>query len=209
MKTIENLKWRYATKKFDSTKKINDSDLSLIQESIQLSASSFGLQLFKVLVIKDEAIKEKLKAASFNQAQLTDASHILVFCNYAIPNDKYVDEYITNKASSLGVKEADLMGYGDYMKGAINGRSNEAFEIWTAKQTYIALGTALEATAELKIDSCPMEGFEAAKYNDILGLKEQNLKAAVVAAIGYRSAEDATQHQPKVRKSTDKLFELI
>lgn len=209
MKTIENLKWRYATKQFDSSKKIADGDLELIKESIQLSATSFGLQLFKVLIIKDQATKEKLKAAAYNQSQLADASHILVFCNYATPDDKYVDEYITNKAKSLGAKESDLAGYGDYMKGAINGRSVEAFETWTAKQTYIALGTALEAAAELKIDNCPMEGFDPAQFSEILGLKEQNLNAAVVAAIGYRSDEDAVQHQPKVRKTKEKLFELI
>lgn len=209
MKTIENLKWRYATKQFDSTKKVADSDLELIKESIQLSASSYGLQLFKVLIIKDNAVKEKLKAASWNQAQLTDASHILVFCNYATPNDKYVDEYIENKSKTQGIAVKDLAGYADFMKGAINSRSVEDFNVWTAKQTYIALGTALEAASELKIDNCPMEGFDPAQYNEILGLKEHNLNAAVVAAIGYRSSDDATQHQQKVRKTKEELFKVV
>lgn len=209
MKTIENLQWRYATKQFDPSKKVSASDLELLKQSIQLSASSFGLQLYKVLIVETQSIKDQLKTASWNQAQLSDASHVVIFCNYHKPNDQFVDEYIANKAKIQGLKIQDIAGYGDFMKGAINGRSAEDFEIWTAKQTYIALGTLLAAAAELKIDACPMEGFDPKAYNDILGLNEKGLNAAVIAPIGYRSDSDATQHQKKVRKPLTQLFQSV
>lgn len=209
MQLIENLKWRYATKKYDSSKKVSQSDLSKIKEAIQLSASSYGLQLFKVLDIKSSEIREQLKPASWGQPQITEASNLLVFCNYAEVKDEHIDEYMQLKASTQGLDLDSIQGFGDFVKGKMHEKSMEEKEAWTAKQTYIALSSAIAVCAELKIDSTPMEGFAPDAYSEILGLKEKGLKASVVLAIGYRSAEDTSQHGKKVRKSIDSIFEIV
>lgn len=209
MKLLEALKWRYATKKFDSTKKISESDLEQIKEAVRLSASSYGLQLFKVLLIEDAELRGKLQAASWNQAQITDASQLFVFCNYTKVKPENIDEYIDLKAKTQGIDVNLLTDYADFMKNTIGGMPEEVQAIWTAKQTYIALGNLLAASAELGIDACPMEGFVAKQYNEILGLDEKGLNAAVIATVGYRSSEDETQGMPKVRKSSEDLFELL
>jgi nitroreductase/dihydropteridine reductase len=209
MQLLEGLKWRYATKKFDRTKKIGESDLNAIKEAVQLSASSYGLQLYKVLFITNPEVREQLKAVAFGQPQITDASHLVVFCNYSNLNDDHVDEYIENIAKTRSMKFEDLQDFGKVMKGSINAKSSEMQDAWTAKQTYIALGTLLAATSEMKIDACPMEGFNAAEFNKILGLEKQNLNAAVIATIGYRSEDDGFQHLKKVRRPESQLFEDI
>lgn len=209
MKLLEALKWRYATKKFDSTKKISESDLEQIKEAVRLSASSYGLQLFKVLVIEDAELRGKLQAASWNQPQITDASQLFVFCNYTKVTPENIDEYIELKAKTQGIDVNLLTDYADFMKNTIGGMPEEVQAIWTAKQTYIALGNLLAASAELGIDACPMEGFVAEQYNEILGLDKKGLNAAVIATVGYRSSEDETQGMPKVRKSSEDLFELL
>jgi len=209
MLLIENLKWRYATKKYDHSKKVSEIDLSKIKEAIQLSASSYGLQLFQVLDIVSPQIREKLKPASWGQDQITEASHLFVFCNYSDVKDENIDEYINLKANTQGLDLNSLQGYGDFVKGKMNEKSIEQKQIWTAKQTYIALSSALAACSELKIDSTPMEGFEPDTYEEILGLKEKGLKASIILAIGFRSDEDLSQHGKKVRKSMDSIFEII
>lgn len=206
---IENLKWRYATKKFDSSKKISQQDLDTLKEAIQLSASSYGLQPYKVLVIEDENVRKQLLGASWNQSQITDASQIIVFANMTDFNESLVDNYISNTAKTRNLEEESLKGYSDFMKSTLNPLPQEVKTNWTAKQTYIALGNLLSAAAALKIDACPMEGFDSEQYNEILNLKSQNLNAAVVATIGYRSKDDQTQHYAKVRKPKTELFTTI
>ena len=209
MNYIDHLKWRYATKKFDASKKIAPDNLEKIKEAIQLSASSYGLQLYKVLIIEDPSIREQLKTASWGQDQITDASHLIVFCNYTHVEDTHVDDFLHRTAITQNIEMNNLSEYGNFMKGKIKAMTAlESFH-WTVRQTYLALGNLLSACAELKIDSCPMEGFEADKYNAILGLTEKGLNAAVVATIGYRSHEDHTQHRPKVRKPLEELFEAV
>lgn len=209
MELIENLKWRYATKKFDSSKKIGNDDLEKIKEAIQLSASSYGLQLYKVLIIEDDDLRKKLQPASWGQSQIVDASQLVVFCNYATVEEEHIDEYVALKSSTQGIDAEQLKGYGDFIKTKMKEKTDTEIKSWTERQTYIALGNLLTACAELKIDACPMEGFEPSQYNEILGLTEKGLSAAVIATIGYRSDEDQTQHGKKVRKSVDDLFENI
>ena len=208
MKLIENLKWRYATKKYDTTKKVSEDDLQQIKEAIRLSPSSYGLQAFKILDIKDKDIREKLKLASYWQPQITEASHLLVFCGYANVNDGHIDEYLNLKADTQGFDVELLKEFRNFMKVFIEGRKSGK-QVWTAKQTYIALSNAIAACAELKIDSTPMEGFEAEKYNEILGLSSKGLKADVLLAIGYRSDEDKTKYDVKIRKPMESLFEIV
>jgi len=209
MNLIENLKWRYATKKFDSSKKISPGNLEKLKEAIQLSVSSYGLQLYKVLIVEDTSLREKLKHVSWGQDQITEASHLVVFCNYTNVKDKHVDDFLNMTAKSQDIEVENLSGYGDFMKSKINEMTKSESFYWTSRQTYFALGNLLNACAELKIDSCPMEGFEPEKYNDILGLSKQGLNAAIIATIGYRSNEDHTQNRPKVRKPFNELFEVL
>ena len=209
MNLIKSLEWRYATKRFDTSKKIKQSDLEILKESVRLSASSYGLQFYKVLIIENQEIKEKLKVASYNQNQITESSHLFIFCQFINLEDKQVADYIQLVASTQNININNLEGYSELIKGSIAAKSKEEQEIWTAKQTYIALGNLLAAAGELQIDTCPMEGFEADKYDEILGLKEKGLKASVIAAVGYRSQEDKTQFAKKVRKSKEDLFVTI
>lgn len=206
---IDTLNWRYATKKFDASKKLDHSTLEQLKEAIRLSASSYGLQPYKVLVIEDPELREKLKPAAWNQPQITDASHLIVFAHDTNFGDEHIDHYINNVATTRNLDPETLKGYGDFMKSKITPLPAETKAAWTAKQTYIALGNLLSAAAHLKVDACPMEGFEADKFDEILGLKAKNLSTAVIATIGYRSEEDDTQHYAKVRKSNNDLFETL
>uniref|UniRef100_UPI004047209B NAD(P)H-dependent oxidoreductase n=1 Tax=Flavobacterium sp. TaxID=239 RepID=UPI004047209B len=200
---IENQNWRYATKK------ISDKDLETLKEAIRLSSSSYGLQLYKVFIIENPELRAKLQPVSWGQSQIVDASHLLVFANIVDVQEHHIDEYVQNIAATRGLSIEDLKGYSDFMKSKIVPLSVEQKSNWTAKQTYLALGNLINAAAELKIDVTPMEGFEPEKYNEILGLNELGLNASLVAPIGYRHEEDATQHYAKVRKSTKELFETI
>ncbi|MFH6960507.1 NAD(P)H-dependent oxidoreductase [Flavobacterium aquidurense] len=206
---LDNLNWRYATKKFDATKKISSADLNTLKEAVRLSASSYGLQPYKVIVVENPEIREQLKAAAYGQTQITDASQLFIFANDLNAGAESVDAYIKNISETRGVPADALAGFADMMKGTIANLSQEAKNIWTSKQTYIALGTLLSAASELKIDATPMEGFNAAAFNEILGLDKLGLNASVIATVGYRHGEDDTQHYKKVRKSNEELFITI
>lgn len=206
---IENQKWRYATKKFDATKKVSASDLETLKDAIQLSSSSYGLQLYKVFIIENPEVRAQLQPASWGQSQIVDASHLLVFANIVDVKESDIDAYVQNIADTRGLSVEDLKGYSDFMKSKIVPLPVEQKAVWTSKQTYLALGNLLNAAADLKIDVTPMEGFEPEKYNEILGLNELGLNASLVAAVGYRHEEDATQHYVKVRKPKQELFITI
>ncbi|MBU0940326.1 MAG: NAD(P)H-dependent oxidoreductase [Flavobacteriaceae bacterium] len=203
---IENQNWRYATKKFDSNKKVSATDLEILKEAIRLSASSYGLQLYKVLIIENTELKAKLLPASFGQTQVVDASHLIIFANQTNVGDAEIDAYLENTSATREIPLEALAGYGSFMKSTINPMADDLKNIWTSKQTYIAMANLLHAAAELKIDTTPMEGFNAAQYNEILGLGVLNLNASVVVPIGYRHDEDETQHFKKVRKAEKDLF---
>jgi len=205
----EDLNWRYATKKFDSEKEISHEDLNTLLESIQLTASSYGLQPYEVIVVKDQETRKKLKEVAWNQTQITDASYLLVFANLKSVTENYVDTYLDNIAETRNLSREDLKGMEDMIKNTTLKLSAESQNDWASKQAYIALGNLLSAAANLKIDTCPMEGFEAEKFDEILGLKDRNLTTAVIAPIGYRSDDDQYQHLAKVRKSKSDLIEII
>lgn len=206
---IENQNWRYATKKFDATKKISVTDLEFLKEAIRLSASSYGLQLYKIFIIENPAIRATLQPASWGQSQIVDASHLFVFAHTIDVQEAHIDDYLANIAQTRNISLEAVKGYGDFMKSNLVGLPLEKKAIWTSKQTYLALGNLLNAAAELKIDVTPIEGFLADQYNEILGLTAKGYAASVVAAVGYRHEDDATQHLAKVRKSTAELFEII
>ena len=209
MSTIDYYNWRYATKEFSSEKKITNSDLEIIKESIRLSPSSYGLQLFKVFIIESQKLKDKLRIVSFNQSQISDASHLFIFCNYTKVLEKDIDLYIQNKSLIQQMPITKNEGYGVFLKKNLLKKETEETSIWTNNQVYIALANLMTTCASLKIDSCPIEGFEASKYNEILNINERKMNAAVVCAVGYRSKLDTSQHEKKVRKSSQDLFEII
>ena len=206
---LENLNWRYATKKFDASKKISDANLNTLKEAVRLAASSYGLQPYKVVIVENPELREQLKAAAYGQTQITDASQIFIFANDLNAGPESVAAYIKNISETRGLPTEALGGFADMMNGVISNLSQEAKNIWTAKQTYIALGTLLAAAAELKIDATPMEGFNAAAFNEILGFDKLGLNASVIATVGYRHDEDDSQHYKKVRKSHEELFITI
>lgn len=209
MKLLEDLKWRYATKKFDHNIEVSPEEIDVIKQSIQLAATSYGLQLFKVIDVKNKLIREKLLPASWNQKQVIEASHLFVFCNYIDVEDINIDAYMRLKAEIQSLKIDDLKGYAGFIKDTLSAISQEKKQVWMAKQTYIALANAMTACAALKIDSTPMEGFSPKSYSDILNLESKGLQASLVLAIGYRSEEDKTQYSKKVRKPIKDLFETI
>ena len=206
---IENQNWRYATKKFNAEKKISNADLEILKEAIQLSSSSYGLQPYKVLIVENEEIRKQLQPASWGQSQIVDASHLFVFANIVNVDEEYINNFAQNVATTRNIPFENVKGYADFMISKITTLTPEQQLIWTAKQTYLALGNLLNAAAELKIDVTPMEGFDPVQYDEILGLKEKGLHASLVATIGYRHHEDDTQHYIKVRKPKSELFETI
>ena len=203
---INDAKWRYATKKFDVTKKVSTEDFEILKEAIQLSASSYGLQPYKVFIIENPEIRAKIQPVAWGQTQIVEASHLLVFANITNFGEAEIDAYIKNMSETRGIPVESVQGYADFMKSKITTLPEEARNVWTAKQTYLALGNLLNAVAELKIDVTPMEGFEPAAVNEILGFDKLGLNASLLATIGYRHEEDATQHYAKVRKSNEELF---
>jgi len=196
---IDALNWRYATKKFDSAKKISEKDLNELLESARLSASSFGLQPWKFVVVEDKNLREKLKGEGFGQPQITDASHLIVLCSIRNLDEKYIKKYIEHVAKIRGISVDALKGSEDMMVGFAKQLGKQEMLNWTKKQTYIALGILLSACALKKIDASPMEGFNPEKFDEILGLEKLGLSSAVLCAVGYRSEKDETQHDKKVR----------
>ncbi|TKC00376.1 NAD(P)H-dependent oxidoreductase [Pedobacter cryophilus] len=203
---ISSLDWRYATKSFDATKKLNNQQLDLLLSAVQLSPSSYGLQPYQIIVVSNQEIKEQLKAAAYGQAQLADASHVFVFARTKNFGTQHVDEYADNIAKTRGTSIDAIKGFVDVMKGTVDSRSQEELANWNARQAYISLGILLQTASLTAIDACPMEGFDSSKFDEILGLDEKNLTAVVIAPVGFRSEDDAYQHFQKVRKSKEDLF---
>ncbi|MES2985824.1 MAG: NAD(P)H-dependent oxidoreductase [Patescibacteria group bacterium] len=200
------LHWRYATKKFDLSKKISPETLTDLKESIRLAPSSYGLQPYTIIDVSIPEIREKLKDAAYGQTQLTDASHLFVFAVPTDMNEAHADEFISAHATIRNVPVESLAGYAGMIKDNIASKTTEQKIIWAEKQAYIALGFLLETAALLEVDAAPMEGFEAAKFDEILGLKAKNLTTAVICPIGYRAHDDEYANQPKVRKTESELF---
>ena len=203
---IENQNWRYATKKFDASKKITTEDLATLKEAIRLTASSYGLQPYKIIIVENPELRAQLQPAAYGQAQVVDASHLIVFANELNFGAEGIDDFAKTMSETREIPLESIQGYVDYMKGNIVGLPEESRNLWSAKQTYIALGNLLNSAAELKIDATPMEGFIPAQVNEILGLDKLGLNATLLATIGYRHEEDASQHYKKVRKSNEDLF---
>lgn len=208
MSLINDLQWRYATKIFCG-KKVESEKLQTIFESTVLAASSYGLQPFTVTVVNDQAIKIKLRAAAYNQPQLEQSDVVLVFSVPEKITKNMVEEFMKLTSATRNVPIEDLKGYQDTIWNSVQHLTETEQQHWAAKQAYISLGTALAAAAEQKVDACPMEGFERAKFDEILGLNEKSLKSQVIMCIGHRSEEDKLAALPKVRKPVNELFSVM
>ena len=202
----ENLQWRYATKKFDPTKKLSAEQLEELLDTVQLSASSFGLQAYRVAVIADPAIRAKVREHAWGQAQITDASHLIAFMPMRSIDESYVEKYVKLIADTRGIPTESLKGFHDMMVGSIQGKSPEALAEWLRSQAYIAVGFLLSAAAQMNIDACPMEGFDPVHVDVDLHLLEKNLSTAVLVAIGFRASDDESAQYKKVRVPKEELF---
>lgn len=206
---LEHLNWRYATKSYDATRKISDADWETLEQSLILAPTSFGIQPYKFIVVTDQALKEKLKPAAWGQAQITDSSHLVVFAHKKTLTDADIEHYVDRIVEVRGVPRESLTEYENIMKNSAKQAVDGGYvETWNSRQAYIALGFLLETAALLKIDATPMEGFDAAQYNEILGLDDYS--AVVLCAVGYRNAEaDWLANLPKVRFTKEELIQKI
>lgn len=208
-KIIEDLEWRYAVKKFDASKKITPENFEILKASLNLTPTSYGLQPYKVLIIENETIREDLVAASQNQRQVADASHLFVLCSHENIEEQHVNDYMERTASARNLESNQLTGFKNMILSNTQRMSDVERRNWTKRQTYIALGQLLHTCASMRIDATPMEGFNALEYDRILNLSARNLHASLVCPVGYRHAEDPNQFKKKVRKSHAEFFEII
>jgi nitroreductase len=202
--------WRYATKRFDSTKKIPVSDWKLLERSLQMAPSSFGLQPWHFVVITNAELRAKLQPHSWNQPQITEASHLVVLAARTSVDTLYIDSFLNQLCAERGVATENLSAYRQIMIDFTASLTKaNSIESWTTHQTYVALGSLLSTAALLKIDACPLEGIDPNQYNTLLNLPAQGYSAKVACALGYRSASDAAASNRKIRFPTSQIFSHI
>ncbi len=207
---LDALNWRYATKTFDATKLIPEGTWKTLEESLALSPSSFGLQPYRFLVVKDAAIRKQLQPHSWNQTQVVDASHYVVMTARTAFTEAEVDRFLDRVVEVRGIPRESLEGYRGMMYGSLLSPGAEArIPHWAALQSYIALGNLMTSASLLGVDTCAIEGFVPAEYDTILGLKEQGYASVVCCALGYRSAEDKYATAAKVRFPSTDLIKTI
>jgi nitroreductase/dihydropteridine reductase len=203
---IDRLNWRYATKRMTG-QKIPGAKIETILEAIRLSASSAGLQPYTIFVISKEALKNEIHEKACHQPQVLESSHLLVFASKTNVTDSYIKEVVSRTARLRNVPPAALDGYFNMVKNHNDSQTEAQRAIGTSRQAYIALGTALVAAAFEAVDASPMEGFNPARVDEILGLKEKGLQSVVLLALGYRNTEtDFLAKAEKARKPKDELF---
>ena len=204
---VRQLEWRYAVKKFDPAKKIAAADWDALERTLVLTPSSFGLQPWKFVVVSNPALREKLVAASWNQRQVVDASHVVVFAIVKDIGQPYVDAFVASIAAARGVTVESLAPYRKMMADFVS-RPKAQFDVnaWASLQVYIALGNFMTCAAAMGIDTCPMEGIVPAQYDEILGLGKLGLTTVVVGVAGYRAAADKSASAKKVRFEREDVF---
>jgi nitroreductase len=207
---LAQLRWRYAVKKFDATRKIAPAQWRALEEALVLTPSSYGVQPWKFVVVTDPAVREKLLPVSWNQRQVVDASHLVVMCIKKNLQPADLDAYVRRIAEVRGATVESLAKYREMMVGdLVHGARSWNINQWAANQVYIALGNFMTAAAVLGVDTCPMEGFEPAKYDQILGLAKKGLAATVVCVAGHRAADDKYAELPKVRFAHEDVIERV
>tara|TARA_B100000427_G_scaffold320383_1_gene319659 strand:+ start:44 stop:685 length:642 start_codon:yes stop_codon:yes gene_type:complete len=211
MSIIDSLNWRYATTKFDTGRIISDSDIDKLKEIVKLAPSSWGMQFYKIIIITDNELKQKLLPAAYNQNQVADCSHLFIFCSlkkvYEEDINQMIDEFHRLRVNDDNYSKEGTEKYASGAKKSILGMNLKKQSEWLKKQCYIALGQLMVGCADMRIDTCPMEGFKSDEVDEILDLQSQNLTSVVLLPSGYRSADDKYQHKTKVRKPNNLLFE--
>lgn len=205
MNIIDSLKWRYAVKKFDSEKQLSETQINTLKEAFNLTATSYGLQPIKLVVIKNKEIQKELVTHSFNQNQILEASHVLVIC---VPNNYTIDEvdnYFNSVKKIRNTPETITQPFKDFLTADIQRKTQEELLLWNKNQAYIALGNLMTVCAVEKIDACPMEGFNPDKYDEVLNLKSKNLKSILALPVGFRAEDCYMKDLTKVRKETQDI----
>ena len=205
MNSIDNLKWRYAVKKFDHHKILSDHQINILKQAFNLTATSYGLQPIKLVVVKNKDIQKELVLHSWNQQQISQASHLLVICVDTKLDETDVEKYFERVKEIRNTPDEIINSFKEYLTTTISEKTTEDLLSWGKNQAYLALGNLLTVCANEKIDSCPMEGFIPEKYNEVLGLKEKNLSSVLVLPVGYRAEDDIMTHQKKVRKNIGEI----
>lgn len=205
MELLEALQWRYAAKRMNG-KTVPAEKVDRILEAARLSASSMGLQPYSILLIEDSEIRRKILPHAYNQAPITEGSHLLVFAAWDDIRESNVDEYIQNIARTRGVSMESLQGFRRSLMGIIAGRDHEGRFQWAARQTYIAFSTAIAAAAFEQVDATPMEGFQSDSLDELLNLRSMGLRSVTLLALGYRDEEkDLLASSKKVRRDKEQL----
>lgn len=197
------LTWRYATQKYNPTQKVTEENMQEILEAINSAPTSYGLQPFKLIHVKSPELRKQLRAASYDQSPVTDASDLLVFTVNRNMDSEHINSYMKRIVEVRQVEREKLNRFEQNIAGVLGNLSSEELIAWNTKQAYIGLGFGLVMAAHLGIDSTPMEGFQKDKYDEILGLEDDH--SVLVLTFGYRSDEDHTQHNKKVRKTLEQL----
>ncbi len=205
----QDMLWRKSVKMFDQSKSISDVDMRDILEATRLSASSFGLQPWKMVVVSSEDLKAKLADAGYRQKQFTTASYVVVLATYAQIDEVYVERFMQQIVKDRGVKRSELDDYAQAINTVLKQKSEREVVDWSSRQVYIALGTLLAAAAQKKIDASPMEGFDADAFDEILKLKSAGLCSIVAVGLGYRTKDDEYLAMDKVRFSYDDIVEAL
>lgn len=197
---LKDLSWRYATKKFDASKKLSEAQINLLKEGFNLSASSFGLQPVSLLVIGDKNLKSELVKHSMDQLQVADASHLLVFCIQKNVDAIYVKKYFDRVKEVRHTPDEILKPFKDYLMEQFVAKEQVEMDAWATKQAYLAMGNLLTICAVEKIDACPMEGFVPSEYDKVLKLEDKGLQSVLIMPVGYRAEDDDFASLKKVRK---------
>lgn len=206
MDFIKALKWRYAVKKFDNNKKISDIELKKILEATNLSASSYGIQSYNIIIIKNFNLrKEQLQKFSSN-FQITEASHLILFARQTNLNKDFIEKYINYVELQQQLVSGSLKSYKDSIIKFMKNLTKEEQENWQKEQIYIALGTLLYYCALNQIDTCPIGGFSKKGFDNILKLKEKKLQSVILVALGYRSIYDERQYKKKIRRPLSEIL---
>ena len=209
MNIIDSLNWRYATKKFDSKRKLSKIQINLLKKAFNLTASSYGLQPVKLIVISNQKIKNSLLESSMNQQQVIQCSHLLIICIESNINKSYIESYFKRVIDIRKTNPIVLESFKESIINEFNDMSNTSIINWSINQAYLALGNLMTVCSVEGIDSCPMEGFLPKKYDEILDLKSKNLKSVLVMPVGYRSVNDQFSSFKKVRKDiNDNTIEI-
>lgn len=205
MELNKALKWRYAVNQFDATKKISDEALQAILEAGNLMPTAYGLQPFSFVVVSDQATKDALVEHAYGQKHVAQNSHLIVIAARTDVDEAFVAEYTHRIETIRELPAGSTDGYKAVMVGDIVARSEAERLVWAKRQSFLALGGMMAAASLMEIDNHALEGFNPTAFDDVLGLKDKNLTATVLLALGYRSETDEWQHYAKVRRDIDQI----